>query len=269
MKKLFTLIIAATLALGCNAAQGKAAAAPKADIIAQADSAYTSDNFKGAVTLYGEAIRQLGPSANRLYNLGNAYFRDKQLGRAIVCYERALRLDPSNSDIKDNLEFVNSRITDRITSSESFLGKNFSAAASWMSSNAWAVTALAAFIAALLGVSLYFFAEAIVLRKLGFFGAGVLLLVSLGSIAMSLRAATLSSADNQAVVVTPSVILSTQPREPRDRSEEAFLLHDGAKVTILDAVKQPKADGKVEQWYDVKVDAAHRAWIPASAIEVI
>ena len=266
MKQFLTLIIAMVVALGANATKQANASA---DPIAQADSAYTTDNFSQAVTLYAEAIRQLGPSANRWYNLGNAYFRDKQVGRAIVCYERALRIDPSNSDIKDNLEFANSRITDRITSGETFLGKNFNAVAAWMSANSWAVVTLVAFALMLAAVALYFFAETVSLRKVGFFGAGVLLIVSICGIIVTLRASSLASAVDQAIVVSPSVILSTQPREPRDRSEEAFLLHEGAKVTIVDAVKSPRSNGKVEQWYDVKVDGQHRAWIPASAIEVI
>lgn len=40
------------------------------------------------------------------YNLGNAYFKSGDLGRAILYYHRAKRLNPSDPDILSNLEFA-------------------------------------------------------------------------------------------------------------------------------------------------------------------
>ncbi|MDE5972206.1 MAG: tetratricopeptide repeat protein, partial [Muribaculaceae bacterium] len=101
-----------------------AAIPARANIVAEADSAYISDDFTRAITLYSAAIDSLGPSAERYYNLGNAYFRADKPGMAIVSYERALRLDPSNNDVRDNLEFVKSRVTDRIESGDSFISNS-------------------------------------------------------------------------------------------------------------------------------------------------
>ena len=79
----------------------------------QADSAYAADNFSLAERLYRESIAAEGTSSTICYNLGNAYYRQGNLGMAIVNYERALKLDPTNKDARINLDFVKGKITDR------------------------------------------------------------------------------------------------------------------------------------------------------------
>lgn len=232
--------------------------------VADADSAYMNDEFARAASLYEQAIAELGPSAERYYNAGNAYYRDDQLGMAIVSYERALRLDPGNKDIIDNLEFVNSKTTDRIEEPESVLGSATDTIARNVESNIWAWTGMTLFVLMLAGIGSYFFASSVRLRKIGFFGAGVLLILCIVANILACRGAKNATATDQAIVVSPSVMLSTTPRSPKDRSEEAMLLHEGAKVRIVDSLKSGNA-----MWYDVKVDDSHRAWIPANSIVII
>lgn len=235
--------------------------------VAEADSAYMHDDFLNAAALYQEAIDSLGPSVERYYNLGNAYYRAGLNGMAIVSYERALRLDPSNSDVRDNLEFVNSRITDRIADSNSLFGSAADRVARVMHPNVWAWIALGCFVLALGGVCVYFLVDGVVMRKIGFFGSGVLLILCVVSNMLARRGTRAASASDEAVVVSPSVILSTTPRQPKDRTEEAMLLHEGTKLKILDSI--PGTGGKDRMWYDVKVDNSHRAWVSSEAVEII
>lgn len=236
----------------------------RANLVAEADSAYMNDDFKSAAMLYQEAIDSLGPSAERYYNLGNAYYRSELPGMAIVSYERALRLDPTNKDVRENLEFVNSKIVDRIAPSTSLVGGVADNIAAKIHPNAWAWVGIVCFVLVLAGVCVWFFASAVAVRKVGFFGAGILLIVCVLANILSYRAARKAMATDMAVVTAPSVILSTTPRQPKDRSEEAMLLHEGTKVSILDSLS---TSGEV--WYDVRVDDAHRAWIPATDVEII
>lgn len=236
----------------------------RADIIQRADSAYLADDFLNAAALYEASIDSLGPSADRYYNLGNAYYRSGLLGMAIVSYERALRLDPTNGDILDNLEFVNSKTLDRIEPQTGLIGGTVDNIAGRIHPDAWAWIALSAFVLALVGVCVYFFSSAVMMRKVGFFGAGALLIVCVLTNILAVRSARRIAAADSAVVTAPSVILSTTPRTPKDRTEEAFLLHEGTKVKILDSIA-----GGDKTWYDVRIDSEHRAWIPADAIEII
>ena len=114
MRKILFLLAALCL---CSVAS-----AQTSDILQQADSAYTADNFQEAAAAYQHVINTEGTSAEILYNLGNCYYRMGEFGKAILSYERALRLDPTSEDARNNLEFVNSKIADRPGERGSFLG---------------------------------------------------------------------------------------------------------------------------------------------------
>jgi len=53
------------------------------------------------------------------YNIGNAYFRSGDIGRAILNYKRALIYIPDDENLKQNLEYARSRRKDRIEVSQS------------------------------------------------------------------------------------------------------------------------------------------------------
>lgn len=72
----------------------------------QANSIYSTNQFHEAIVLYEEILDNHGYSSAVLYNLANAYGQAGMTGKAIVNYERGLRLDPSNSDIRGNLTLI-------------------------------------------------------------------------------------------------------------------------------------------------------------------
>lgn len=240
----------------------------ESQVIATADSAYMADEYNRAAELYLKAISEEGPSSKLYYNLGNSYYRMGELGKSILAYERSLRLDPTDQDTRDNLAFVNARITDRPGERGTFLGNSLDATASAMKSDTWAWIAFGTFLLTVTGVLTYLFAGAIGLRKIGFFGGIVTFILCAVSIFFAIRSAANAISDDAAIVTAPSTILSTAPRTPRDRSQEAMLLHEGTRVSILDSVKST-TDSVQSVWYDVQVDNTHRAWINAMDVEKI
>lgn len=238
------------------------------DLIQLADSAYTADDFKEAADAYLHVLNTEGSSAQLYYNLGNCYYRLDEIGKAILCYERSLRLDPTFNDARANLEFVNSKIVDRPGERGTFIGNALDSMASSAHSNLWAWLALGCFLLTVIGVVAYFFSDTISIKKIGFFGSFASIIISACFLFLSLRAASISSADNVAIITSPSSILSTSPRVPKDRNQEAMLLHEGTKVTIIDSVRST-TDSINSLWYDVEVDNTHRAWINAAAVEKI
>ena len=68
----------------------------------QGNEAYAQGDFEEAVTLY-EALVSQGESAWGQYNLGNAYFRTGQLGKAVLAYKRAEARLPRSKEVKENL----------------------------------------------------------------------------------------------------------------------------------------------------------------------
>ncbi|MBN2036661.1 MAG: BatD family protein [Chitinispirillaceae bacterium] len=75
---------------------------------------YAEQRYDSAIVYY-ENVVSAGISSPAVYfNLGNAYFRQKKLGLARLCYEKAARLDPADRDIAANIRFVSSNIVDRV-----------------------------------------------------------------------------------------------------------------------------------------------------------
>lgn len=82
---------------------------------AASDPAVARQSYDKAVLLYEKIIREGGvQNAGLYYNLANARLLTDDLGRAILNYRRAERLDSSDLNIKKNLAFARSRRIDRV-----------------------------------------------------------------------------------------------------------------------------------------------------------
>jgi tetratricopeptide (TPR) repeat protein len=73
---------------------------------AKANQEYAAGDFKAAVEDYEQLVRSGERTANLFYDLGNAYFRSNDFGRAILNYERALALDPRHPEAAANLRIA-------------------------------------------------------------------------------------------------------------------------------------------------------------------
>ena len=234
-----------------------------------ADSAYNADEFGMAIDFYQEILRTQGSSPQILYNLGNAYYRSGNTGMAVVSYERALRLDPSFKDAQFNLQFVQSKLVDRQRADNSVFGTFLNKVLSCFTSNVWAWLGAVTFMCFIALVALYMYASPILLRKIGFFGSIAAFFLAVILIVIAWIGASRMSSHNQGVVTSPSVILSTSPRVPRDRNEEVALLHEGSELRIIDSLTTSTDSTNVRMWYKVEIDDDHKGWAPASSLEII
>ena len=73
---------------------------------AKANQEYAAGDFDSATRDYEELVRSGQDIPNVFYNLGNAYFRKKDFGRAILNYERTLALDPRHPEAQANLRIT-------------------------------------------------------------------------------------------------------------------------------------------------------------------
>ena len=79
----------------------------QADVeFAKANQEYAQGHFKEAISGYETLVRAGQWSANVFYDLGNAYFRTGDFGRAILNYERALVLEPHHPEATANLQIA-------------------------------------------------------------------------------------------------------------------------------------------------------------------
>ncbi len=80
----------------------------------QAGEYYRNAQFDEAIKIYEQLINDGYEGTSLYFNLANSYYRIGKLGYGILNYERALKLSPSDEDVKHNLAFANLSTIDRI-----------------------------------------------------------------------------------------------------------------------------------------------------------
>ena len=233
--------------------------------IDKANQAYKQELYNEALKLYLQEAEQTGVSSSLYCNIGDTYYRLKDNVHAVLYYERALLLDPSNSDARFNLEFVRGKMQLPDDAGDSWFSNWVDQTVSRLSSNAWAIIAIITFLLFLAGVAAYLFLDNVLMRKIGFFGGAVMLAATILANLAAFHVYHKATGGNGAIVMPESVTLSTAPREPRDKEEEAFQLQQGTRVEIIDSITD-KSHGK---WLQISTAGGHKAWINATALEVI
>lgn len=243
---------------------------------ARADSAYNAGDFEKAVTLYKAALADGHAESSLYFNLGNAAYEAGDYGTAVVSYERARRLDPTNSRIKENLRFVNTKVTDANRAElhgkkgsvepdvPSFLESMRLAVARNHASDGWAVLAAIAFVLFLgMGV-LYVYAGSVALKKLGFFSGFVLLFFSVIFLIFSFMAAHDASRADRVVLTAYKTELLSSPEEGASASSSPL-----CRGTQMELVKTKEAPGGTSVWAFVRLNSDNSGWVPLSDIEII
>jgi len=238
-----------------------------AALTVEADSAYNQERFSEAVRLYNEALKENGRNADLYYNLGNANYRAGHIARAVLAYERALRVNPAHTDARANLQFVNSRLEDKPEDNNSLLTRAHESVVRSMSANGWAWTAFAAFVLLCGAAALYIFSSNIMLRKTGFFGGMIMLVVTIYFVVVAADASARINDHSEAIVTAPSTLLNSVPRQPK-QTEKVVPLHEGTKVEIIDSVSTPD-DPVSPRWYNVRINGSNSAWLRATDVERI
>jgi tetratricopeptide (TPR) repeat protein len=227
-----------------------------------AAQAYRDQDYKKSIELYEElvlqALNEKKESAQLYYNLGNAYFRDNQIGKAILNYERALLLNPGDSDIRHNLRFAQSRIEDRIeTAGSLFLTNWFHAVRDLNHSNGWANLGVVLFILLLIAIGTFLFVRILWIRKFSFYTGLVLIVLILLANVFAFDQKKERIHRNYAIVMTGAARVSAAPNE---NSNTLFELHEGTKVRIRNT------DGN---WYEIEIANGSVGWTSKDNVEVI
>ena len=227
-----------------------------------AEAAYINKNFAESIQLYESQILENKSinqeSAQIYYNLGNAYFRDNQIAKAIVNYERALLLEPGDSDIRHNLRFAKTRIEDKIDSADSlFINKWIRSIQNLYSGNAWAIIGIVFFILLIVAIGLYMISAQIVLRKVSFYSGIVLLSLVIITNVFAFKQKSKIVNRSTAIIMSASVSIYTSPDA---HSQELFRLHEGAKVKIK------REEGR---WIEIVIANGSVGWLQKMNVETI
>lgn len=224
----------------------------------KANDAYSLGEWQKALELY-ESVENAGYLSDRLfYNMGNTYYKMGDNARAILYYERALRLNPSNKDAANNIKIAQLHTLDKIEVLPEFV------LVTWVrnirdsfSSNSWAVAGIVLLAVVLTLLLLYRFAGSVVLRKFSFVAAVLFCLLTLASFAFSWSMLKRAKSQESAIVVSA---VSNIKSSPDANGNNIFILHNGTKVDVLE---------NVGPWMRIELADGRQGWIQSSTVEII
>lgn len=225
---------------------------------AAGDPVAARQSYQKAVLLYEKIIRESGVrNAGLYYNLANAYLLTDDLGRAILNYRRAERLDRSDLNIKKNLAFARSRRIDRIETptQERVLETLFF----WhydLSLQTKLLLACLAFACCCIVMTV------MIWRGRGSLGVAVAVLA--GALVVSLLVSILIETHRQSAVrfgvITVSEIVARQGDGPNYPPSFKDPLHAGTEFELIE--QRPG-------WLHIRLSDGTEAWVPQDAAEQV
>ncbi|TYB75936.1 ion channel protein [Bizionia saleffrena] len=242
MKDIFFIIIlfVSSLALAQSSA-----------LFEQGNALYNDGKYAEALDKYTAVLETSNKHSAALYfNMANAHYKSNHIAPSIYYYEKAKQLAPNDTDIENNMAFAKNMTIDAIAViPEVGLAKYVKNLTQKLSYNSWAKTAIGFVV---LGVALflvYYFSQSTAIKRFLFTGSLVSALLVFVTLGLAVHNYNVAKKDNPAIVFAVSSSIKT---EPNPRSEEAFTLHEGTKVQILDTLSD---------WNKIKLTDGKMGWI--------
>lgn len=267
MKRIVTMFALVSLTivalfLGNQASLFAKPSVTAAETMWTANQLYETGQYEQAAYAYQQLVDQGYASSALFYNLGNAYFKQGDSGRAILNYRRAEQLAPRDPDIEANLALARAQTVDQleeISDNDSFLGNLAALTAGWLTLNELAMIVLGLWVLfAFLVIGFSSSRRGSSLREgLGYALVLSSLLLTVGLVGLASRL-HMTNARPEAVVVAQEVAIASGPGS---QYATEFTLHSGAEVSLSETrgtwVRLALADSELQ------------GWVPGSAVETL
>ncbi|NEQ50751.1 MAG: tetratricopeptide repeat protein [Leptolyngbya sp. SIO3F4] len=224
----------------------------------EGNAAYESENYEDAISAYREVLDAELENQALYYNLGNAHYKLGRYPEAILYYERAKKLDPTDPDVAFNLQIANEHILDKIEPLPVLFYESWGLTLlNLLTSRGWAYVALISIAFGAVLFYVYLVTRNVPLKKITFFLALFAWSVTALTSFLSYQQYKALTEANAAIVFDPTVTVKSEPDE---KSTQLFVVHEGSKVELLE-----EANG----WYKISLADGNIGWLPVSTVVVI
>ena len=228
------------------------------DLFKKANTQYKEGQYEKAIDTYHQ-IKELNLISSEVYyNLGNCHYKLNEVAPAIYNYEKALLIDPLNEDARNNLVFAKKLTIDNIKElPKSIFQKMDESYVKKLSYNEWAITTI---VFVFLGSSLFllfYFSYTPSLKRLFFVTSVLSFLLFIFSFIITVKEYSFNLSNVEAIIFVEETEVKNAPTL---NSDDIFKLHEGTKVTVLDAV---------DSWKKIKIADGKIGWIQADQIKLL
>lgn len=219
---------------------------------------YKNENYSEAIESYSKILNQGFESAALYFNIGNSYFKTGQIGRAILNYERALKMNPGDEDIQFNLRLAKTRTIDNIKEvPQLFIIDWWNLLISMFSVSGWALVLLVFYLLLLMFIALYFLSNNINLQRLSIYGGIV------SSVFLLIFAIVLFASYHREVSFDYGILVANSANvkvSPTEDSSDSFIIHEGIKFELQD---------QLDNWAKIKLADGKVGWLQVNSFEKI
>ena len=223
-----------------------------------AEKAYDSKNFKISIHHYQKLINEGYKSYQLYFNLGNSYYRNNELGKAIYYYELASKSNPADDDIKINLAIAASKTIDKVNSKENFfitaIKTNILLS---FSTFTWSIFTISFISLASILFFIFINSNNILIKRISFIGTCFCFIFFTLSYFLGYTSLK-SKSENKFAIITSKEIKILN--EPTISGISKFNLHEGTKIRIVE---------NKGEWILIKLDNGNEGWIKTTDVGII
>ncbi|WP_299382713.1 tetratricopeptide repeat protein [uncultured Lacinutrix sp.] len=227
-------------------------------IFDQANALYNEGKYAEAIDRYEVILNTDKHSAELYFNIANAHYKLNNIAPSVYYYEKALALKPKDKDIQGNLAFANNMRIDAIDNlPEVGLTRFVKKATNTLSFDGWAKLSIGLVVMFVLFYLLYYFTFGTGKKRFYFVTSTLSVVLALVALVFTFYSYSLAQKNNPAIIFAKE---SKVKSEPNLRSDEAFVLHEGTKVQVLDTVKS---------WKKIKLSDGKTGWIQGEDLKLL
>ena len=245
------------LVLSWLTAAGAHAQTPE-QLFLEGNAFYQQGKLEDALKRYETILDRGFVSGELFYNIGNVHYRSGRIAEAILFYERARRRMPQDEDLRHNLQMANLLITDRIEPTPRlFLWDLWEDIKSAFSPTGITWLTYFAYLLAVASVGAFLLVRTYRMKRLTLLTTAFWATVTVFALVVAVAKISDVTETDEAIVMGNVVTVKNSPDE---QSSDAFVLHSGTKVRILD---------QVSDWIEIRLADGKVGWIDRGSVETI
>ena len=219
---------------------------------------YNAGDYQAAIQHYEQILEGDQHALNLYYNLGNCYYRNGNIAKAILNYERALLIDPYDEDVRYNLKLVQQKIEQPLESvNEFFLIEWKQDLQNMASSWTWAIWGVLFLWLGMAGLTLWLLAKQRKKKILGFTAGLAFLLLCLVPFGLAWGRLHHQWDSEMAIILKDDIAMKSAPDLDSETLQPLFA---GYKVKLLD---------QIENWFKIRLSDGNIGWIGTNQVEEI
>ena len=224
----------------------------------KANNLYNAEDYEQAIATFEQLLSTKEHSSQLYINKANAHYKLKQLAESNYNYEKALQLKPTDEDTKINLTFANNQKIDKIDVIPlSGFNKISETVIKKFHFDFWAIISIVTMFVFIVLLASYLFSIETRKKRLFFIISIVSLFISMTTLFFAYQQEDNVTKNVYAIVFAKESQVKT---DPKLKSEQAFVLHEGTKVKVLEFF-----DG----WIKIKITNGSIGWIDSKDIKVL